>query len=402
MIRHTHHHQRGIVVISALLFSITILALAASVITSAVSLNNQKRYAVASDRAMEAAESGIHHLLAALAGPNGADLKAAGELTANLQGDSDRAIRYELSFSTGKDDGHDNDMDGQFDESDEAKVYEVVSTGIADNVQYAIAVTVRKSVLKADIPGGLVWDNPNMQIETINPDNGAGTFLISGNDVDLDGNPTGLKVPGVAISGSTNSFKSGVDEGDFSDNIVGEGGNWSIQDTPNTFDYQEWIDMARTEADVVLDKEGGVISGGSGPYGSVDNPVLVWAKGDDPGADGNHISFKNTTGITGFGILVIDGSLEVQSDEIEFNWTGIVIVRGYMLVDSSWDMPLTIRGALVMHGPGDNPSKVTEDVTFTVEYSSEAIYMAEERVMPSNWEVFHWREAPIAKDGAKP
>ncbi len=391
---------------TALLFSVAIMALAFSVISSAVSLNNQKRYTVATDRAMEAAESGVHHLLGALKGSARKVIKDAGELDGLLQGDSDRAVRYEIDFANGASDNHDNDLDGQTDEADEKDIYEVRATGFADGVQYTIAVTLREEIepVTAEVPGGIVWDNPDLGIELddAGPE-GGGSFKISGVDVDLDGNETGLVVPAVAVNGDPDTFKDKINEGTYENLIVGEGGNWSITNTSNTFDYQEWIDKARSEADVILDKDGGAIKGGSGPYGTADHPVIVWAKGEDPSNSDNHIKIGNATKLQGYGILVVDGSLEVQSDVTNFDWKGIVIVRSKLLVDSSWEMPFKIRGALVMHGSSGGPSKVDKDVTFDIQYSAEAINMAVGLAVvgsDSKWSIFHWREAPISLDGA--
>ena len=94
--------ERGVILMTAVLFAMTILAFSASVITSGVAASNQKRYLIAKQRALGAAESGVYHLLAGLNGPLRVSLLAAGKLEATLQGKagSKRALRYSITFKS--------------------------------------------------------------------------------------------------------------------------------------------------------------------------------------------------------------------------------------------------------------------------------------------------------------
>ncbi len=66
--------ERGVALLSALLFATTILAWTAAVLTSGVAAQQHQRYLGAASQAQDAAESGVNLLIAHLTGPESAAL----------------------------------------------------------------------------------------------------------------------------------------------------------------------------------------------------------------------------------------------------------------------------------------------------------------------------------------
>ena len=159
-------NERGVILMTSLLFAMTILAFSASVITSGVAASNQKRYLIAKQRALGAAESGVYHLLAGLNGTQRASLMAAGKLEATLEGNSSstRTVRYAVTFGSGATDDIDNDLDGVKDESDEADIIEVSSTGYADNLARTVRVTLIARHRQPSMPGAVYIADPNARL----------------------------------------------------------------------------------------------------------------------------------------------------------------------------------------------------------------------------------------------
>lgn len=133
---HSPGRERGSALVPALLFAITVMAFAMSIVTSGLAVNDQRRSVAAAQRAQDAAESGIHHLLGSLAGPGRYRVLSDRRLDATLVGDegSDAAQRYEVTIAPAGDDDCDNDIDGLVDEPDEKDMYEATSTGYADHI----------------------------------------------------------------------------------------------------------------------------------------------------------------------------------------------------------------------------------------------------------------------------
>lgn len=143
-LRAPRRSERGILLLGALLFAFTILALAGSVLVSSVAASNERRYLVAVQRAQDAVESGVHHVVATLNSDRALSLVADGGLDAIVHGEvgSVGAIRYVTAIAAAGADGADNDLDGKVDETDESDMYEVTSTGHADRVRRTVRATI--------------------------------------------------------------------------------------------------------------------------------------------------------------------------------------------------------------------------------------------------------------------
>ena len=384
--------QRGAALIIALLFALTVLGLSYSLTVSNVSQIQQKRKSVARDRAAAAAESGMLHFLASLNGSSEQEVIANRGLTGSLMGDddSDRAIRYIVKISPAGSDGYDNDLDGLIDgdDPDEGSMYEIVSVGAADGVHVAVSTTARRLSPQANVPGAVVWDNQNLEIQL--DSTGDKTFLeISGIDQTLGGAPTGILKPGIAVFGNVGPFKDSIPSPRYDDDIVGLGGSLSIAQTSEAFDFQSLVDYARLNHDVRLDKQGyqqGVSK--PFPWGTPTSPMVVYAKGD---YIGDHVDIDDRN-IIGAGLLVIDGSLEVADSSAILDWKGIVIIRSKLLIDS--EAQFTVIGGMVMHGPKESQSQI-DDATVTIQYSSEAVSRAMSVISESGYTMFNWREAAV-------
>ena len=387
----TRARERGVALLAALLFAVTILALSSSVIISGVSLTNQKRRTVAAQRAQDAAESGVHHLLATLSGPEGAAVRAAGRLAADLQGTegSSQAVRYEVTLAPAGNDGSDNDLDGQVDEADEADMLEITSTGHADRVARTVRVTFLSRFRSQRLSAAVAF---NLQDATLQLDNS--TLLFSGRDVDLNGVETGVVVPGIGIADSSNQIRNSI-QSHFRDSIVGLGRNPSVVQVEPLADIEQMIEDAVRSHDIRLDKNG--YSPTPLPYGTLDHPKIVFARGDKSGdlIDLNHNKIK------GAGILVIDGGLEIGDVEAAVDWKGLVIIRGKFLVDDGY---LKIVGGLIVNQQieqflDQQQHSQIDDATVTVQYSEQTLSKAAGAVS-DGITILNWREGPVPEDAA--
>lgn len=191
--------QRGSALVPALLFAITVMAFAMSVVTSGIAVNGQRRSLVAAQRAQDAAESGIHHLLGALAGPGRFRVLADRRLEGVMDGDdeSEAARRYEITLAPAGKDECDNDLDGLVDEEDEKDMYEATSTGRADRIAKTTRVTLLARYRAPTMPSAAYIADPLADLRFA-----GNAFVISGKDLDLNGAATGELVPGIGVRAS--------------------------------------------------------------------------------------------------------------------------------------------------------------------------------------------------------
>jgi hypothetical protein len=378
-----NHHERGVVLMTALLFAMTILAFSASVITSGVATANQTRYLIAKQRALSAAESGAYQVLARLNGPQRSKILAAGKFEGAIEGDEDstRRVRYLVTLGSGAADGADNDLDGTIDEDDEADILEVVSTGYADNLTRTIRATMLARHRSPTLPGSVYIANPLGDFRF----NG-NSFLISGRDVDLNGNETGELVPGIGVAGSADLILDAL-SGTQLDNVIGLGGTGSVSQVAPV-DLAPFIDDGVRSANVVLNGDGNHRPAAEGDWGTIDNPTIVFGRGNI------HIS----GGAAGAGLLIVDGNLKVTGS---FEWRGIVIVRGDVEFSGGGNTKRVVGGVIVERDVtnvsfgGDLTTSGTIDLLY-----SEATISRTSAVFAS-YSILNWREGPTP-EGATP
>ena len=301
-------NERGTALVSALLFAIVVLGLVTTIISSGLSVKQQTRYMLARQGAQQAAESGVHLTLAKLAGPNATAVLDAGAVEGILRGTGERAPRYNVTIVPAGADGADNDLDGVIDEADEDDMVEVTSTGRFDGVMRTVRVTLLARYRQAEYPSAAYIADPLADV-TFN----GNSFLVSGIDVDLDGNPTGALVPGIGVNGSAIDMIGQLGNNQ-DDNVVGAGGTPSVATVPE-LDLQDLVEEGARSANVTLEGQSVYHPANAGDWGTIDHPAILYAPG----------SVKISGGASGAGMLIVNGNLEITG---AFTWEGLIIVKG--------------------------------------------------------------------------
>jgi len=378
--------ERGSSLVVSLLFAMVVLAFATSVILSSVAVDGQRRHLVAAARAHDAAESGIHYLVAGLNGPDRLKILTEGTAFGVLQGSPDSAasLRYEVSIRPAGDDLADNDLDGLVDEEDEADMYEARSTGSIDNVTRTVRVTLLARYRTPGLAAATYIADPGADLDLA-----GNAFLISGRDVGLDGKETGMLVPGIGVAGDPGGIKSQI-RSQQDDNVIGEGGNLSVYSVTE-IDFNQLIEDAVRSANVRLDGDGGAITQTeSGSWGTVEQPAIVFGSGDI------HIS----GGASGAGAMIVDGNLTISG---KFEWNGLLIVRGKVSFAGGGCEKRVVGGVVVeraltgetsLGGSGEMAIGGTVDLVF----SNETLKAVSQ--IFASYTVINWREGPNAPEAA--
>jgi hypothetical protein len=198
-------------------------------------------------------------------------------------------------------------------------------------------------------------------------------FLVSGEDHDpvtgavIVGNPeaVGIATTGdpAAISGSLHTNQA--------DNVLGEGAPPSVDRADVDLDLQGLRDHYVPRADMVLAP--GTYSNES--FGGLDDYRIVHATGDI------HLSGG---GVTGGGILIVDGDLEVTG---QFTWYGLVLVLGDITF-SGGGSGTHLFGSLLVQGTVEDQTIGGQADLF---YSSEALTNL---TAFTPYTIVNWRELP--------
>jgi hypothetical protein len=390
MNRITHsRRERGSALVPALLFAITAMAFALSLVTSGVAVNGQRRSLVAAQRAQDAAESGVHHLLGALAGPGRVRVLTEMRLEGTLDGEegSDASRRYEITIAPAGDDACDNDVDGLVDEPDEKDMYEATSTGYADRIEKTVRVTLLARYRAPNMPAATYVEDPNADLRFA-----GNAFLVSGEDIDLNAAKTGETVPGIGVPGDPTALRSQV-KGQQDDNVVGLGGDLSVYQV-DEIDFNQLIEDAVRSANLRL-QPGMNKPSGSGDWGTLDTPAILFGSGD----------IKISGGGGGAGILVVDGNLDISGG---FEWKGLIIARGQLSFSGGGGGKRVTGGVVVAKdvvsgtptesslGGTDLSVNGTVDILF-----SRATLAAITRAF-ATYTILNWREGPNPPGEAAP
>ena len=368
--------ERGVALLSALLFATTILAWTAAVLTSGVAAQQHQRYLGAASQAQDAAESGVNLLIAHLTGPESAALLASGKLAGNLRGTGDRAQRFDATLESAAVDGIDNDLDGWVDEDDEADMFEVTSTGRYDNVSRTVRVTLLARYRTPTMAAAAYIADPFADLRL----NG-NAFMITGYDIGLDGNPTGVVLPGIGVAGDPDQIENQIGNQD-EDNVIGSGDDPSVEEV-EYMELEALIDDGARAANVVLEGDGGTEQPESvGAWGTLDSPAVVFGSGDI------HIS----GGAQGAGILIVDGNLRITGG---FEWHGLVIVRGELVFAGGGGGKRIVGGLIVeksvSNGNGDD-DEITIGGTVDIMLSQETVQKVQKAF--ATYTLLNWREGP--------
>lgn len=373
--------QRGSAIIPALVFAMMVMVYAASVIGGGFALVRQGRAHGSTQEAQQAAESGVHYVVAKLSGAEGRDLLAAGNVEKVLRGSGLSAARFEVTLQPGDSDLADNDLDGLVDEEDEADIVEVVSTGYFDNTTRTVYVTLLARYRSPRVGAAAYVDDPGALLDL-----DGNAFLISGHDVNTKGVETGELVPGIGVNGDPTALRSQIRRKQET-RVIGAGADPSVMEVPR-LDLQELIEEGARSANVVLESDKTQKPSKEGAWGTLEEPAVVYSSG----------SVKIGSGSSGAGILLVNGDLTITGG---FEWKGLVIVRGKAILKGGGGGK-QVFGALVVQGDFGSTDGTVEGIratgTVDVVFSRETIRTIA-RVL-AVYTILNWREGPTP--GATP
>ena len=379
---HTRSNERGVALLAVLLFGIAAMSYAFSVLQSSVAAQEQSRAARAAVRAYQAAEAGVHRVVARLNQRN-EPLRWGGELTQTLQGTGENAISFVARVELAASDNADNDRDGLVDEDDESYLRELVCTGQADGIRRTIRVTLF-SEQQTHTVGSAVYLGDTGADVTFE----GNAFRIAGEDHDMDRNPIGSdSVVGLGVGGIATGIGSQV-KPKRADQITGTGGSPSVAQVLPP-DLTGFLSDALRIANVRFD--GGSVNPKDGDWGTLEAPAIVYSRG----------SLEVAGGAAGVGLLVVDGSLTISGS---FHWNGLVVVNGPVVMTGGGSSKL-INGGLVIgaerelgmiRAPGVEDS-LYMDGTADVAYSRAALDFMEQSFVP--FTVLNWRDAANPGEG---
>ena len=142
-----------------------------------------------------------------------------------------------------------------------------------------------------------------------------GSIEINGNDHDINGNLTGGggSVPGIAVDGVTQQTsvldmitKNAIDQ------VLGSGGTPSVAVVNNQINWSDYAQLLADNPDIVIDTQDKIKT--VNEWGTVAQPKVTFINGD--------IHINNSQAAGGCGILVVNGSLEINGG---FDYKGMVI-----------------------------------------------------------------------------
>ena len=206
-----------------------------------------------------------------------------------------------------------------------------------------------------------------------------GNIEINGNDHDLSGNLNGgPAVPGIAVDGITqkNSVLDMITKNTI-DQVLGSGGTPSVSAITNTIDWIEYAQLVADNPDIVIDVQEKVKSVNT--WGTQLDPKITFINGD--------IHINNSQAASGCGILVVNGSLEINGG---FNYTGLVIAFKNTSIDIKLNGNAQILGSLVVAG-----NQINVDVSsgnFKTLYSSAALNLIEVLLATKRFSILSWYE----------
>jgi hypothetical protein len=206
-----------------------------------------------------------------------------------------------------------------------------------------------------------------------------GNIEINGNDHDINGNLTGgSSVPGITVDGETqkNSVIEMITKNTI-DQVLGSGGTPSVMVTNNTVDWVEYAQLVADNPDILIDTQDKIKTTNS--WGTVFEPKVTFVNGD--------IKINNSQVASGCGILVVNGSLEINGG---FDYKGLVIAYKNTTIDIKLNGNAQILGSLVVAG-----TQINVDVSsgnFKSLYSSEALSMTKILLVTKRFTILSWWE----------
>jgi hypothetical protein len=362
--------------VAALLFSVTLFALTAAVLTTGVAAQRETRYVLAAQKAAEAAESAVHLVLAKLEMPDTPVIGTEANYKYDLKGKGSRATRVAVRITAAGSDGADNDLDGSIDEPDEVDLFEVLSVARHDNVARALRVTIRRDLKTAQATSPVILGN-----STATTVYEGSQHVLSGDPVDINGAPVpgGTLQAAIGVAGDPAHVISQLPT---QDTVFGDP---KVEEVP-PLDVTAYVTQAALDADVTLAP--GLHKPALGEWGTLSAPKLVYATGD----------LEIGSSESGAGVLVVDGDLDMGGG---FEWTGLVIVTGTLTIRGGGSGTHLIGGALVQ-GIQDPAEEIKPDFRITgssdMEFSPEAIRTMSSAMLGWDYEPLKWRTAAAGEE----
>ena len=364
----TRKQQRGTAILAAALMSLVVMTYISTTLISSLAVRKQTRAYVASQRAYEIAESGVHDLIAKLATPQAGTLIAAGKLEGKLESADGVSNDYVIALWSAASDGADNDQDGFEDEADEANLVEVRSTGEFDGIRRTVRVTLLARYRDADVQSATYLDDPNASLNF-----SGNAFRIKGEDHDVDGNETGTLALGIGAPDSVVNLLAQI-PANRAANITGKGGTPSV-DVVQEMDLQHLIEEGARSANVTLEPD---TIHTDGEWGNISAPAIVYAPGD----------VKISGGSSGAGILLVDGNLEISG---AFEWKGLMIVRGGVKFVGGGGGKRLI-GALIVQSALEEDVTTDLDMRGTIDILFSQAAVTKVMAKFASYTVLNWRE----------
>ncbi len=152
---------------------------------------------------------------------------------------------------------------------------------------------------------------------------------------DVTGNGTSLTVSGNDACGNGTNLGAIYSKGDWNPN-----GNPSITGSVTEYgttdlDIAGMISALKAAANITLTEDTN-----SATYGGSTDYKIVYSNTSSP-ANVNGLKLSN---VTGYGILLVDGDLELAGG---FNWNGIILVTGAVLLNGGANDPVNVAGQIL-------------------------------------------------------
>jgi hypothetical protein len=206
-----------------------------------------------------------------------------------------------------------------------------------------------------------------------------GSIEINGNDHDINGNLIGgPAVPGIAVDGVTQKTsvltmiaKNSINK------VMGAGGTPSVGVVANTINWAEYAQMLADNPDIVIDSQDKIKT--TNVWGTLAQPKVTFINGD--------IHINNSQASSGCGILVVNGSLEINGG---FDYKGMVIAFKNTSIDIKLNGNGSILGSLIVAGTQINVDVASGN--FETLYSSEALNLIQQLLVTKRFTILSWWE----------
>jgi hypothetical protein len=206
-----------------------------------------------------------------------------------------------------------------------------------------------------------------------------GNIKIDGNDHNLSGELTGgSAVPGISVDGEPQK-ESVIDmiTKNTIDQVLGTGGTPSVMVSSTAVDWVEYAQLVADNPDIIVDSQDKIKT--TNTWGTLFEPKVTFVNGD--------IKINNSQVANGCGILVVNGSLEINGG---FDYIGLVIAFKNTIIDIKLNGNARILGSLVV--AGDQINVDVSSGNFKSLFSSEALNLIQVLLETKRFTILSWWE----------